>query len=199
MGLRYSFDIIADRNAVDALVLEVAASVTSRNRDRLLACTPFLPEAALRDMRRDVFERGTDICLAFLVAPTSEVVSYSAGSGAESERGLVPVGCVWTSLRAGERFAYLSAAAATSPMSRLFEASPTVQSVFTGIAARAGCRAAYLYDESERYRLLWPSRRAVEPPPDEDEFLLEHRVDDFCAAVLAAAGLPAGGGPAAGT
>lgn len=32
MGLRYSFGIIADRQAVDALLREIAASVTTRDR-----------------------------------------------------------------------------------------------------------------------------------------------------------------------
>ena len=191
MGLRYSFDIIADRQAVSALLRKVAASVTARHRERLLACTPFTPETALRDLRRDEFERGSEICLAFLVKPTPEVVAYGVGLGTEAERRLVPVGCVWTSLRCGERFACLSATAATSDMSRLFAASPAVQDVFTGIASRAACRAAYFYDESEHYRLLWPTQRAIESPPEDD--FPEDQIDGYCAAVLAAAGFPAGG------
>jgi hypothetical protein len=189
MGLRYSFDIITDRKAVDALLREVASSVTARDRDRLLACIPFTPETALRDLRRDEFERGSDICLAFLVEPTAEVVGYSGKLGTEVEGGLVPVGCVWTSLRWGDRFAYLSASAATSDMSRLFAASSAVQAVFAKVASRADCHAAYLYDESEHYRLIWPTERTFESPP-EDEFLLDDQIDRFCAAVLTAAGLP---------
>lgn len=196
MGLHYSFDIIADRQAVDTLLREVAASVTARDRDRLLACTPFAPETALRDLRRDEFERGSEICLAFLVEPTPEVAGYGAETGVEPERGLVGVGCVWTSLSVGKRFAYLTARAATSVMSRLFAASPAVQAVFTGIASRAACHAAFLYDETEQYHLLWPIQRTVELPFD-DPFLQENDIDGLCAAALSAAGLPAGG-PAVG-
>ena len=183
---------------MDTLLREVAASVTARDRDRLLARTPFEPESALRDLRRDEFERGSGVCLAFLVEPTPEVVAYRAGTEVAIERGLIPVGCVWTSLRVGERFAYLSATAATSPMSRLFAGSPAVQGVFTGIASRAACRAAYLYDESQHYHLLWPRRRTVEPPAEEEFLLADDNIDEFCAAVLSAAALPAGGASAEG-
>ncbi len=194
VGLRYFFEIIADRETIDAVLREVAASVTPADRDRLLACIPFSPTTGLKDVRRNKYEGGRSLCLTFPVEPTPEVVDYYAAFGGESESGPIPIGCVWTLVRSGRRFTYLSAMAATSGMSRLFVASPAVQAVFIGIASRARCRAAYLYldDESQSCRLLWHGRRAVERPAhaEEEEFLSDDEIDDYCAALLVAAGLP---------
>jgi hypothetical protein len=192
MGLDYSFNLITERQAVDALLREVAASVVATDRDRLHACMPSTPETALRDLRRDEFERGSDICLSFLVEPSPEVLKYDATLGAEPVNGSVPIGCVWTSLLIGKRFAYLRAVAATSDMSRLFAESNAVQGVISRMASNAGCYAAYLDDETERYHFIWPTRRTFEWADDID-YHLEDSVDTFCNAVLSAAGLPDGG------
>lgn len=100
---------------------------------------------------------------------------------------MASIGCIWSTIVTGQRFAMFTATAATSHMSDLFRESPSVRTVFTEIASESGCRVALFDDEQPEVIVFWPEgpRRIWIDHPWNDYFDFE--VDGYCAAAIQAA------------
>lgn len=90
----------------------------------------------------------------------------------------MPVGCVWTSLRAGRDLEVLTCTAATSSMSMLFGQCDGGRAIWAELGWAASARAVFFDQEQADWDLVYPSKRTV-PKPDEDQYLLEGEDFDF--------------------
>ncbi|MEO7734311.1 MAG: hypothetical protein ABIY55_25360 [Kofleriaceae bacterium] len=190
MGLNYGFHVIVPRARTTALLEAVAAHLVDADRARLIAALPWQPSVESQRLLAST-EIATDArgiarlalqtsetpeswCFSFMHRADAPLIAYLADHPAPHNRHaalgeLVRVGCVWTTLRAGETLAVFEGVAATSDMSRLFAASASVQATWVDIAARAGALQLFFDTEDEIYwDVVANPRRRVPRPPDED-------------------------------
>ena len=211
MGLDFSFFVVTSRDRVNELLETVAAFVAEEDEARLRAALPWQPsidrvspwrgESPARDQRgflnlqRHSHERGEDRCFTFLFPPDEELAKYrlSCSSTRRGRDGRVPVGCVWCQIRAGDRLAVFHAVAASTDMSRLFQRSSSVRSVWSKISIEAEATALLFdFEDTDRWELLYPHTAHI-PKPDEELYLfaddLNSNVDAYFEEVLLEAGI----------
>lgn len=123
------------------------------------------------------------------------------------------IGCVWTHVVTGERYAVIQFTAATSDMSRLFERSQNIRAIFVNLAEKSKVLAmqldtedldenyqamapdtfynmAYLlYPEDRKIRWLGPDDFLAEPQSQQNSKLFSYDVDAMVLAFLQSAGL----------
>jgi hypothetical protein len=169
MGVRYGFTILTEASRVDALLSALAEALEPTGAARLRAALPWRPlveerldwGGTLEHARRGIAgfstgERGD--CLSFRFDLDAEVRRYLRSSPGPPDS----IGCVYTTLDVGERYAVMTATAATSGMSRLFARSRGVNATFARIATRARALGLFFDDERDHDALVaWPgaSRR----------------------------------------
>ncbi|ADG67777.1 hypothetical protein Plim_1947 [Planctopirus limnophila DSM 3776] len=196
MGIDYSYEIVAPRKAVIRLVESLASHLVPDDADRLLSAVRKAPERLMAVARRGQYETH-DLCLSFLFAPDDRIAEHGGNDRlSDPVSGRVAIGCVWSSLRCGDRFALFRGTAATSGMSHLFESSPNIRAAFTKIGQDAGAWLVAFDDEQDDLLGVWPhARRMGEGVVDElvRDCEYELRVDEYCDAVLRAFGVSAGG------
>ncbi|MCA9616064.1 MAG: hypothetical protein H6721_08730 [Sandaracinus sp.] len=200
MGIRYAFSILTEATRVDALLEALAEVLAPANALALRAALPWRPLVDERLTWGDEVTRGRlgvagigtpdvhDACFSYVFREDAEVQRYlrtmpgSTGS----------VGCVYTRLEVGERFACLTATAATSGMSRLFAASRGVSATFERVAVRARAFAVLFDDESDHdVSLVWPGEARRVPTLVDAGGYPWSRVDEVVAEQLRLAGLRA--------
>jgi hypothetical protein len=158
MGLDYSFEIIAPRDSVARLVEAQAAHLDPYNAGRLLDAVRDDPVRLMSVVRRDSYEHA-DLCLSFLFKPDDQFAKNSwADHLDDPATGRVKIGCVWSSLRCGDRFVLFCGTAATTSMSRLFEHSPNIWETFARIGREAGAALVTFDDEQGELVAVWPRR-----------------------------------------
>jgi hypothetical protein len=173
MGRICFFLIITRADRIDALLACVAKGLCPQDRQRLLAALPWVPSTD----RMCKWQGGEGLIRdRFGVANLARI-------DCEHERSCpiqvepqdlhkVAVGCVWCSLRAGDRWAVFQATAAASSMIELFERSSSIHSFWSGVCVQAQA-AALLFDaEGCEWQLLHP-RRTPLPRLDGEGFELE--------------------------
>lgn len=171
MGLNYSFTLLCERSRIDAVLAALAEHLVPEDRTRLLSALPWRP-ASETERRAQSGEMAVDARgIQGMPRTSSELVEHShcfslALSVAPEHRvewpcrledGRTSIGCMWTSIRAGRRFASIEMSAATSDMSRLLEAGSDARSVFLQIASKGGTRALLFDREKELVEQLHPS------------------------------------------
>ena len=189
MGLSYGFEFIVPRSGVRRLLVALAEHLCDEDRQRLsdaLAQEPpggsrggddhdHIPAAPIaRGVSEDkawtrFWIADNSYCFSFLFSPDDAAVAAYDRESRLRENGMARVGCVYTSLAVGERHVVLHASAATSDISRLFQASAAVQETFRAIAERARASAVFFNVEDDEWTLVWPDRRQC-PRPDDEEF-----------------------------
>jgi hypothetical protein len=192
MGLSYSYEIITPLDATTRLVESLSAHLVPDDAGRLLSAVRASPERLLDVIKRESHE-SHELCLSFLF-PTDEYIAAHGGIERLSDpaSGRVAIGCVWSSLKCGNRFALFRGTAATSGMSRLFESSPSVRATFTRIGQVAGACLVLFDDEQLDLVGVWPrtgrmSSRAVDESGQ--DYAREVQVDQYCGDVLRAFGV----------
>ena len=204
MGLDYAYELIAERQSADRLVRAVCQHLAPDDRTRLLGVLGLgvvnvMEHVQRNDFERQLFERGgKDICLSFLFAADEPLTEYAEESPLAPVDGRVQVGCVWTSVECGSRFALIRATAATSEMSRLFERSASVRKTFSEAGRAGGALLVMFDDEREDFVSVWPlpGRFALAGKRDsfeDDELKL--KVDAYCSDLVASARRTLGGQP----
>jgi len=194
MGRKYGYEIIAPRKAVTRLVESLAAHLVPDDAGRLLSAVRASPEGMLEVIKRESHE-SHELCLCFLF-PTDEHIVAHGGVERQSDpaSGRVAIGCVWSTVKCGDRFALFRGAAATSRMSRLFESSPSVRTTFARIGQDAGAWLVAFDDEQLDLIGVWPSTgRMSSCTVDEPGRECEHevQVDQYCGDLLRAFGVVA--------
>ena len=196
MGLDYSYEIIASREAAARLVESLAAHLVSSDAERLLTASRESAEGLMANVRREQYE-ARDLCLSFLFGSDERIAEHGGIDGmSDPATNRVAIGCVWSKFRCGDRFVLFSATAATSAMSRLFESSPSIRAAFTQIGREAGALLVAFDDEQGALVGVWPCTQRMgacvldEMVRDADFELL---VDPYCTAVLQAFGIAPGG------
>ncbi len=152
MGLDYSYEVLLKRQGLSGLLQEVSEYMTEDTEARRLrSALPWKPSRTKRvepgrngsthvDVGISGFQEYEPTCVSlnfledeFLLESLSrgrqEVVQSSKG-------GFVPLGCIYISVCAGTTHALLSACAATTDMSRLFEESPSIRGFWEDRAKR---------------------------------------------------------------
>jgi hypothetical protein len=104
------------------------------------------------------------------------------------------VGSIYVSQSIGSLYAIISATAATTEMSLLFEESPSVREAMRDVGRSAGALSVLLDRETAHYVQLWPDPRQISLA-DHAVDVREEDIDAWCGAVLAAA-RTTGGRPA---
>lgn len=199
MGIDYSYEIVAPREATVRLVETLAAHVVPDDADRLLSAAREAPERLMTVAQRDQYE-AHGLCLSFLFTPDERIAEYGGNGGSDwlsdPTTDRVAVGCVWSSLRWGDRFALFRGTAATTGMSLLFESSPNIRTTFARIGREAGALLVAFDDECGDLVGVWPqSGRSGVSVVSElvRDSECELRVDTYCKAVLGAFGDDPGG------
>ncbi len=202
MGLCYAYELIAELQSADRLVRAVCEHLVPDDRTRLLDALGLGMADVMERVQRDDFERqlfargGKDICLSFLFAVDEHLTQYANESSLASVDGRVQVGCVWTSVECGNRFALVRAIAATTGMSLLFERSTSVRKTFIDAGQSGGALLVTFDDEREDFVSVWPLRGRFGPAGERDSFEddeLELKVDAYCADMVASAHRTLGG------
>lgn len=195
MGLNYSFEIIAPRDSVARLVEALAAHLVPDDAGRLLDAVREDPGRLMSVVRRGSHEaaRGRgELCLTFLFEPDDWFAKNGwADHLDDPATGRVAIGCVWSSLRCGDRFVLFRGTAATTSMSQLFEQSPNVWEIFARVGREARAALVAFDDEEDELVGVWP-RQGRAGACVVDSFVLDEvyqlRVDPYCEAVLGAFG-----------
>ena len=205
MGLDYAYELIAERQSAERLVRAICEHVAPDDRTRLLGVLGLGSADVMEHVSRDdderwLFERGVKhICLSFLFAADEQLTEYAKESPLAPVDGRIQVGCVWTSIECGSRFALVRATAATTTMSWLFERSASVRKTF-GEAGRAGGALLVTFDDEQAdFTSAWPLRGRFAPTAERDTFEdeeLKLKVDAYCADLVASARRAFGGQPA---
>jgi len=199
MGLRYAFEIVTDRTSIESLIRVIAKHLEPKGRTRLLAAAKVSSERIMEVIQRDdlesrLFEKGNEeICLTFLFPSDERLVAHgSVAQSDDPQTGRLAIGCVWSSIRCGERYGVFRATAATSEMSRLFAHSQSIRETFLGIAKEAGAALLLLDDEQEPRYGIWPREgrltSTLNPEEFPDPFPDPLDIDRYCSALLAGAG-----------
>ena len=211
MGLDYSFVVVSPTDRVNILLRTISGYVSAEDSSRLQAALPWTPsidrfsqwrgQAPARDRRgfsnlpRYPHEVGDNRCFTFLFPPDDFLVDYErlCSSMPRTADGRVAVGCVWCCLSAGEALAVFNATAATSDMSRLFERSPGVRSLWSKISIEATTTALLFdFEDIDRWELLYPRSEQV-PRLDEEYYELEDgynlNIDAYFGETLRRAGI----------
>lgn len=213
MGLNYSFVVVVTRKNVDGLLHAIARRLAGPDRARLTAAIPWRPRSESRrvltlgDVVLDArgvaalslskdHEVGSDACFSFAYLADDAIVQYLSDPNNSNERALrgaqAQIGCVWTSLWAGENLAVVHATAATSSMSRLFRDSSSIRSSWADIFRESRAEALFLDTEHETWDLLAPRAQRVQKP-DAEEFCFADdyhvSVDHYYRAAMTLAGL----------
>lgn len=206
MGLDYAYELIAERQSVDRLIRAVCEHLAPNDRTRVLGVLGSGLADVMdhvqrdRDVERHLYERGVkDICLSFLFAADEHLTEYAKEFPLAPVDGRVRVGCVWTSVECGSRFALVRATAATSAMSLLFEYSTNVRKTFSDIGQSGGALLVTFDDERQDLVSVWPCQGRFAPSGEPESFeddKCKSKVDGYCADLLASAQRKLGGPPA---
>ncbi|CAM5633721.1 hypothetical protein [Streptomyces pseudogriseolus] len=183
MGLTYGYDIHLRPENVARALTEVAKlappgreapplPVTLPDGERVvLPFTASFESEPVDCSSLDSFELDTSIMF-----PADEAVrAYAEDFGHHVVDGRVPIGYVYLTVRfqsfLDPHYACLEFWAATSRMSRLFEASPAVRKVFTDLAAASGA-VCCLFDtgDGSPERVLWLDEEAAGDLADNPRF-----------------------------
>lgn len=169
MGLNYSFTLLCERSRIDAVLAALAEHLVPEDRMRVLSALPWRPasetERLVRSGEMAVDARGihgmprtsselSEHCLSLALSVAPE---HRDQWPYRLEDGRTGIGCMWTSIDAGRRFAAIQMTAATSDMSRLLEAGSDARYVFLQIASKGGARALLFDREKELVEQLHPS------------------------------------------
>lgn len=186
MGIDYSYEIFAPRDATVRLVESLAIHLAPCDADRLLSVVSGDSARLMECVRRIDCEAysSRDLCLSFLFAPDDWVTKYGKSHRCLSDptTGRVRIGCVWSSLQCGERFVLFRGTAATSDMSVLFESSPNIRATFTKIARDAGAWLVAFDDESGDLLGVWPQKQRMRVCVLDSEYRVG--IDLYCETAL---------------
>lgn len=200
MGLDYTYEVVAELRSADSLVRVLAKHLVARDRQRLLAALGASPESIMRRIQRRDLElelsndESHDLCFAFLFPSDQHLVAYgSIRQFDDPQSGRLAIGCVWSSIRCGERYALFRATAATTDMSLLFQESRSIRETFVQIGREAGA-ALVVFDEEKDDRVgIWPREGRMANSIGPDDFLgpvvEPHEIDRYCSALVAGAGI----------
>ncbi|MFD5463731.1 hypothetical protein ACFWIQ_13060 [Kitasatospora sp. NPDC127059] len=174
MGLDYSYEIfVPTRNVARALARVAELAPPNRRTPPLTVTLPGGDRVAVpftsnfRSEPVDCSAGGTlDLDTVLLFGADDVVREYFAGRTVEfDELGRIAVGCIYLTVRFAPtlhpRHASLQFTAATSGMSRMFERSASVRSVFTGLTAAAGGVCCLLDTETDVFEICWLDGREV--------------------------------------
>lgn len=202
MGIRYSYELIAERRSADRLVRAIGDHVEPDGKAWLSEFLRLGIGQVKDGVRTDDLERrlfalgGDDVCLSFLFAEDEELAEYASESQVPPVDGRFPVGCVWTSIDFGGEYVLVQATAATSGMSRLFERSASVRETFTEAGQSGGALLVSFDDESGNPVGVWPFRGRFALSAGFDFFEDDEgklNVDAYCADLVASARRTLGG------
>jgi hypothetical protein len=207
MGLDYAYEMIVARPAVHPLLRAFAAHLAPADGRRLLAAIDAGECEVMRHIARQDYEQsfadtgrgGGDVCFSFHFLPDAELTEYDKDSRMARVPARVPVGCVWTSVRCGKRFAVVRATAATTGMSRLFERSQSVRSTFMHIGQVGGALLVLFDDEQGDFGCVWPHTGRLAFSGDAEDFYddtFELETDRYCEHLLTSAADTFGSGHA---
>jgi hypothetical protein len=164
---------------------KLSAVLTEDDRLRMQRCLPWEPEIeryryqadknlefreslGIRGCRSMNEENENDYCLTMCFKRDKVLQEYEAKYHMDPSRELLVLGCVWTSVRAGNQFAAIASTAATTEMSLLFNRSPQIKRTWMNLAQ--GMKAIALFfdrEEGDRWNLIYPAKRKVLKPDDE--------------------------------
>ncbi|MFB7337123.1 hypothetical protein ACFC00_36790 [Streptomyces adustus] len=174
MGLDYSYEIfMPPRNVVRALTRLVELAPQGRDTPPLLVTLPggeqlLLPfTSKFKSEPVDCSAGGTLELDTSIVIGVDDAMRefFLSGLGRADERGRVPIGCIYLTVRFSPAwhpdFASMQFTAATSGMSRMFEQSASVRKVFTDLTAATGGVCCLLDTECDVFDICWLNGETV--------------------------------------
>ncbi|HEU5117766.1 MAG TPA: hypothetical protein VFT74_14160 [Isosphaeraceae bacterium] len=161
MGTRYAYEILIPRTSVETLIESVMRHVVDQDARRLLTNSQFDFEA----------EVCGEVCLTFLFTPDDSIPDFiRIDPRSDPATNRVAVGCVWSSINRGDRYALFEATAASSNISSAFLDSPKIRAVFLQIAQESEALLLAFDDERCSRALVWPLKARTR----------EFDIDEFC-------------------
>ncbi len=196
VGIDYAYEIITRREDAGRLIQALAEHVVRDDTNRLLAACGTEPDQAFSRIVLNRHERPDDICLSFLFPPDDFIVNYGPVELLnDPSTGRLAIGCVWTQLRFGPRYGLLTATAATTGMSHLFQESPNIRSAFSEIGLQSGA-IVVAFDDEEDITCVWPAGMGGKAPSycdsdyEGEEPPFDINIDRYCTRVLEAMAQP---------
>ncbi|MFD5343406.1 hypothetical protein ACFWJY_06470 [Streptomyces anulatus] len=175
MGLDYSYEIFTPaRNVTRALAELVELAPRTRRVPPLTLTVPGGDQLVVpftSNFKSDPVDCSTDGTLeldtSIMVGVDDAVRRFVEGRGLElDELGRVQIGYIYLTVRFAPtlhpHYASLQFTAATSGMSRMFEQSASIRTVFTNLTAASGGACCMLDTESDTFQICWLNGQTIQ-------------------------------------
>lgn len=208
MGLDYSFFTVLNQSELSAALEKLCTALCEDDCMRMQRCLPWKPEVeryrfhanknmefrervGIRSFRSMDEENENDYCLTMRFKRDKAIREYEARYNIYGRHDTIMLGCIWTSVYAGNRFAAIKSTAASTEMSLLFLRSPGIKKTWTDLAKVMGAVALFFdQEEGDEWDLFYPANRKV-MRPDDDAYWIDDGliVDEFCQDAVRMAGI----------
>jgi hypothetical protein len=196
LGLDYSFIVVLSRSELSFALEKLCTVLYEEDRLRMQRCLPWEPEVeryqyqvdkgrgfreclGIRSYRLMKEEYENDYCLTMCFKRDKVIGEYEDQYNMNRKHDMIMLGCIWTSVYAGNRFAAITSTAATTGMSLLFQRSPSIKKTWTGLAQKMKAIALFFdQEEGDQWNLIYPARRKVMRPDDDAYWIDESLMVD---------------------